>query len=203
MHSRPRTTVIVVRVEAERRAGAVLEELVAAFPTDSGLLAKAVNRIASTGRRIRAAGGATRTKVRDRSRAAGRQAHDLNAKLRTPNEAAEDEALQVVRRKNAELDFAETAAAKRLLTAKRALRKACADATELKRPAAAWPAGPRGRRSARVDGRDPQDRGADARPAQERQPRFRKHIEMADRLRRPDQPSETQLRMGPHHDRHH
>jgi hypothetical protein len=49
-------------------------------PTDSGLLAKAVNRIVTTGRRIRAAGGAVRTKLRDRSRAAGRRAHDLNAK---------------------------------------------------------------------------------------------------------------------------
>ena len=45
-----------------------------AYPTDSGLLAKAVNRIAATGRRIRAAGGAVRTKLRDRSRAAGRRA---------------------------------------------------------------------------------------------------------------------------------
>ena len=89
-----------------------------AYPTDSGLLAKAVNRIAATGRRIRAAGGAVRTKLRDRSRAAGRRAHDLNAKLRTRSAAARDEALEVVHRKNAELaDLAETAAkeAERLL----------------------------------------------------------------------------------------
>src|SRR6476646_1301853 len=82
-----------------------------AYPTDSGLLAKAVRRIAATGRRIQAAGGATRTRVRDRSRAAGRRAHDLNAKLRTRSAIAKDEALEVVRRKNAELaDLAETAA---------------------------------------------------------------------------------------------
>lgn len=42
-----------------------------AYPTDSGLLAKAVRRIATTGRRIQAAGGGVRTKVRDRSRARG------------------------------------------------------------------------------------------------------------------------------------
>src|SRR5215211_3123408 len=42
-----------------------------AYPTDAGLLAKAVGRIAATGRRIQAAGGATRTQLRDRSRAAG------------------------------------------------------------------------------------------------------------------------------------
>ena len=107
-----------------------------AYPTDSGLLAKAVRRIAATGRRIQAAGGAVRTKLRDRSRAAGRRAHDLNAKLRTRNAAARDEALAVVRRKNAELaDLAETAAAdaERLLTnAKRALREARKKAAELK-----------------------------------------------------------------------
>jgi IS5 family transposase len=106
------------------------------FPTDSGLLAKAVNRIAATGRRIRAAGGAVRTRLRDRSRAAGRRAHDLNAKLRTRNAAAKEEVLEVVRRKNGELaDLAETAAdeAERLLrNAKRALRKARADAGKRK-----------------------------------------------------------------------
>lgn len=107
-----------------------------AYPTDSGLLAKAVNRIAATGRRIQAAGGAVRSKLRDRSRAAGRRAHDLNAKLRTRSAAAKDAALEVVQRKNAELaDLAETAAteAKRLLSnAKRALRKARTDAARLK-----------------------------------------------------------------------
>jgi IS5 family transposase len=106
------------------------------YPTDSGLLAKAVNRIAATGRRIRAAGGAVRTKLRDRSRAAGRLAHDLNAKLRTRSAAAKEEVSEVVRRKNAELaDLAETAAneAERLLrNAKRALRKARADAGQQK-----------------------------------------------------------------------
>jgi transposase, IS5 family len=102
------------------------------YPTDSGLLAKAVNRIAATGRRIRAAGGAVRTKLRDRCRAAGRRAHDLNAKLRTRSAAAKEEVLDVVRRKTGELaELAETAAneAERFLrNAKRALRKARADA---------------------------------------------------------------------------
>jgi transposase, IS5 family len=107
-----------------------------AYPTDSGLLAKAVKRIATAGRRIQAAGGAVRTKVRDRSRSAGRRAHDLNAKLRTRNAAARDEALAVVKRKNDELaDLAERAAndAERLLAkAKRAVRKAKADAARRK-----------------------------------------------------------------------
>jgi IS5 family transposase len=106
------------------------------YPTDSGLLAKAVKRIAKAGRRIQAAGGAVRTKVRDRSCAAGKRAHDLNAKLRTRNAAARDEALAVVKRKNGELaDLAERAAneAERLLAnAKRAVRKAKADVTQRK-----------------------------------------------------------------------
>jgi transposase, IS5 family len=106
-----------------------------AYPTDSGLLAKAVRRIAATGRRIQAAGGAVRTRLRDRSRATGRRAHDLNAKLRTRSATAKDAAMNVVRRKNAELaDLAETAAAEaeRLLAnAKRALRAARKKAADL------------------------------------------------------------------------
>ena len=47
-----------------------------AYPTDSSLLAKAVRRIGGIGKRIQAAGGATRTRVRDRSRAAGTRARD-------------------------------------------------------------------------------------------------------------------------------
>ena len=66
-----------------------------------------------------------RTKLSDRSRAAGKRARDLNAKLRTRSAAARDEALAIVRHKNLELgDLAETAAteAQRLLAnAKRAI----------------------------------------------------------------------------------
>ncbi len=106
-----------------------------AYPTDSGLLARAVKRIATTAKRIQAAGGAVRTKLRDRSRAAGRKAHDLNAKLRTRNAAATEEALAVVRRKNLELaQLAEAAVAEAehlLNNAKRAIRTARRKATEL------------------------------------------------------------------------
>jgi IS5 family transposase len=123
-----------------------------AYPTDSGLLAKAVSRIATTGRRIQAAGGAVRTKLWDRSRAAGRRAHDLNAKLRVRNAAGRDEALAVVRRKNAELaNLADTAAseAERLLmNAKRAIRKAKADAA--RHQADGWKDAAAGRRRGRL-----------------------------------------------------
>src|SRR6201987_5393203 len=51
-----------------------------AYPTDSGLLAKAIRAIAAAGRRIQAAGGARGTRVRDRSAAAGRRAHAIAAR---------------------------------------------------------------------------------------------------------------------------
>jgi IS5 family transposase len=69
-----------------------------AYPTDSGLLARAIRWIAATGKRIQAAGGATRTTLRDRSRAAGRRAHEIAAKLRTRSAAGRGEAPATVRR---------------------------------------------------------------------------------------------------------
>src|SRR5271157_4517251 len=62
-----------------------------AYPTDSGLLAKAIRRIAGTGQRIQAAGGAVRTRVRDRSRAAGKRAHSIAAKLRSRSQLGRDQ----------------------------------------------------------------------------------------------------------------
>src|SRR5438552_3027557 len=104
------------------------------FPTDAGLLAKAIRRIAATQRRVQAAGGATRTRVRDRSRSAGKRAHAIGAKRRSRSALGRDEALAGVRRVTGELsDVAETAAkdAERVLAnAKRALRRARTRAKE-------------------------------------------------------------------------
>jgi IS5 family transposase len=106
-----------------------------AYPTDSGLLAKAVRRIAATGRRIQAAGGAARTRVRDRSRSAGKRAHGIAAKLRLRGAQGREEAQAGVRRITGELaDLAERAAAdaQRLLAnARRALRRAQSKAADL------------------------------------------------------------------------
>lgn len=103
---------------------------------DSGLLAKAIRRIAATGKRIQAAGGATRPRVRDRSRSAGKRAHAIGAKLRSRSAAGRDEALAGVRRVTGELaDLAETTCtdAERLLAnAKRSLRRARAKAAATK-----------------------------------------------------------------------
>jgi IS5 family transposase len=98
------------------------------YPTDSGLLAKAVRRIAVTGRRIQAAGGATRTRLRDRSRSAGKRAHAIAAKLGLRGAQRRGEAQATVARVTGELaGLAERASkdARRLLAnARRALRRA-------------------------------------------------------------------------------
>lgn len=107
-----------------------------AYPTDSSLLAKAVRRIAATGERIRAAGGAVRTRVRDRSRAAGKRAHAIASKLRSRAALGRGEARAAVLTSTGELaELADTAAgeAERLLVnAKRAVRRAAAKAADLR-----------------------------------------------------------------------
>ena len=106
-----------------------------AYPTDSGLLAKAVRRIASTGRRVQAAGGGTRTRVRDRSRSAGKRAHGIAAKLRLRSAQGKDEAQATVRRITGELahlaERAATDAEALLANGRRALRRAQAKAEAL------------------------------------------------------------------------
>jgi IS5 family transposase len=120
---------------ARLRADTTVVPADVAYPTDSGLLARAVRRIAATGRRSQAAGRATRTRLRDRSRAAGGRAHGIAAKLRLRSSAGRDEAQTTVRRITGELaELAEraTADAERLLAnARRALRRAQRKAADL------------------------------------------------------------------------
>ena len=124
------------------------------YPTDSGLLAKAIRRIAATRRRIQAAGGATRTTVRDRSRSAGKRAHVIGAKLRIRSAAGKDEALAAVCRVTGELaDLAETAAKdadRVLVNAKRALRRARTKAKQQQANGSSEGAAAAGRRRGRL-----------------------------------------------------
>jgi IS5 family transposase len=110
------------------RADTTVVEAEVAYPTDSGLLAKAVGTIARTVERIKAAGGATRTRSRDRRRAAGRRARAIASKLRLRGAEAKDQAQAAVRRITGELaDLADAAmqdAALVVRNAKRALRQA-------------------------------------------------------------------------------
>jgi transposase, IS5 family len=85
------------------RADTTVVAAAVAYPTDSGLLAKAVGSIAGTITRIQAAGGATRTRVRDRSRSAGQRARSIAAKLRLRGAAAREEGQAAVLRITGEL----------------------------------------------------------------------------------------------------
>jgi len=100
-------------------------------------------------RRIRAAGGATRTRVRDRGRSAGAKAHAIGAKLRSRSAVGRDQAQAVVHRVTGELaDLASRAARdaeKVLVNARRAVRRAHAKAKALARQGISDPAAGRRR----------------------------------------------------------
>jgi transposase, IS5 family len=110
------------------RADTTVVEADVGYPTDSGLLAKAVGAMARTVVRIKAAGGATGTRARDRRRSAGRRARSIASKLRLRGAQQRDEAQAAVRRITGELaDIAEQCmgeAAAVLRNARRALRTA-------------------------------------------------------------------------------
>jgi IS5 family transposase len=99
-----------------------------AYPTDSGLLAKAVGKLARTVRRVQAAGGATGTAVTDRRRAAARRMRELAAKLRTRAKLGREESTQAIHRVTGELaglaDKAAAEAAAVLRNGRRAVPKA-------------------------------------------------------------------------------
>ena len=65
-----------------------------AYPTEARLLARAVGKLAATIGRIQAAGGASRTRVRDRRRSARRRAHQLAKTLRGRSEQAKQMVLR-------------------------------------------------------------------------------------------------------------
>jgi transposase, IS5 family len=110
------------------RADTTVVEADVGYPTDSGLLAQAVGTICRTVARIKAAGGATRTRARDRRRSTGRRARAIASKLRLRGAQQRDQAQAAVQRITGELTrIAEAAmvdATTVLRNAKRALRAA-------------------------------------------------------------------------------
>jgi transposase, IS5 family len=83
-----------------------------AYPTDSGLLAKAVGKLVRAARRVQAAGGATGTVMTDRRRAAARRVREIAGKLRSRAKLAADERSRAIARVTGELaGLAEKAAA--------------------------------------------------------------------------------------------
>ncbi len=53
------------------------------YPTDLGLLARAVGKLVATAKRVQASGGAPRTRIRDRRRAARRRAREVTRAIRS------------------------------------------------------------------------------------------------------------------------
>jgi IS5 family transposase len=83
-----------------------------AYPTDAGLLAKAVGKLMRTARRVQAAGGATGTVMRDRRRDAARRMRELAAHLRARVRLGREESTRAIARVTGELaGLAQTAAA--------------------------------------------------------------------------------------------
>jgi IS5 family transposase len=99
------------------------------YPTDAGLLAKAVRRIGRIVKRVKAAGAATRTRCPDHSRAAGRRARQIASKLRLRGAQAKDEAQRVVRQATAALATLADASAHDAQAVLRNARRALTSAT--------------------------------------------------------------------------
>jgi IS5 family transposase len=94
-----------------------------AYPTDLGLLTRAVDKLATTVKRVQAAGGATRTRVRDRRRAARRRAHQVARAMRSRTDQAKQVVFEVTRQV-ASLAEAQLADARRVVEgARRALAR--------------------------------------------------------------------------------
>src|SRR5258708_448943 len=62
-----------------------------AYPTDSGLLAKAVGKLVRAARRVQAAGGATGTVMTDRRRAAARRVREIASRLHARGKLSREE----------------------------------------------------------------------------------------------------------------
>ena len=110
-----------------------------AYPTDSGLLAKAAGKLVRTARRVQAAGGAAGTVMTDRRRAAARRVREIAARLRARGQLSREETSTAIARVTGELaDLADKAAAEAaavLRNGRRALPRALTG--RMRRPAAA------------------------------------------------------------------
>ena len=80
----------LIRLDKVRADTTVIEANVA-YPTDSGLLAKGVAKLARLANQVKAAGLASRTGFRDRTRSVRRRAHEIGAWLRRRSDDAKAE----------------------------------------------------------------------------------------------------------------
>jgi len=81
------------------RADTTVVEANVAYPSDSGLLAQGVAKIARTARKLQAMGYATRTRLADKTRSVRSRARSINANLKRRN----DDRIAVVKRINGDL----------------------------------------------------------------------------------------------------
>ena len=84
----------VVKTDKVRADSTVVPANVA-YPTYSGLLVRVIVAIVTLVARIHAGGAASRTRVRDRRRAAGRRARSISAHLKLRNEQAKPSVLGI------------------------------------------------------------------------------------------------------------
>jgi transposase, IS5 family len=83
-----------------------------AYPTDAGLLAKAVGKLVRAARRVQAAGGATGTAMTDRRRAAVRRAREMAAAMQARARLGREEGSRAIGRATGDLaDLAQITAA--------------------------------------------------------------------------------------------
>jgi len=98
------------------------------YPTDAGLLVKAVGKLVRAARRVQAAGGATGTVMTGRRRAATRRAREMAATMRARAQLGREERTRAIARATGDLaGLAQTAAAQAvavLRNGRRAIRRA-------------------------------------------------------------------------------
>jgi transposase, IS5 family len=126
----------VVRLDRVRADTTVVEANVA-YPTDSGLLARGVAKMAGLTRRLRGLGLAQRTTFRDRTRSMRRRAHSIGTWLRRRTETAKGEVYAITGEMTglAEAAVAEARAVAR--SARRALHRKGSEASGAARAAVA------------------------------------------------------------------
>jgi transposase, IS5 family len=112
------------------RADTTVVEADVCYPTDSGLLAKGVARLARLAAQVKAAGLATRTTARDRTRSVRRRAHAIGAWLRRRSDDAKAEEAKAITGEMATIaTFAIADARHVALSARRGLRRKGMSAT--------------------------------------------------------------------------
>jgi IS5 family transposase len=84
----------VIKLDKARADSTVIQANVS-YPTDSGLLAKGVAKMAAAAKNLKHLGLAARTTTRDRTRSVRRRAHAVAAWLRRRNDEAKDEVLAI------------------------------------------------------------------------------------------------------------